>query len=127
MAETHLEGLSDFLEFLCGKYGVDRKRVFLEYSSKPPPSIRGGRPGYYDGLLSHREKDGNAEFLITVFKIARDPFLTLGHEFAHLVEDLKAGQIRKRLAPPDDAREKEFDNQARLDLDQFMTRRKIDE
>ena len=76
--------------------------------------------------MSHREKDGNVEFLITVFKIARDPLLTLGHEFAHLVEYLKAGQIRKHLAPPDDARERVFDNQARLDLDQFLRERKID-
>jgi hypothetical protein len=111
---------------LCRKYGVDKRRVFLEYSSKPPPSIKGGRFGFYDGLLSQREKDGNVEFLITVFRIARDPLLTLGHEFAHLVDDLKSGKIPKPLAPPEDSREREFDNQARRNLDQFLEQRKID-
>jgi hypothetical protein len=111
---------------LCRKYGVDKRRVFLEYSSKPPPSIKGGRFGYYDGLLSQREKDGNVEFLITVFRIARDPLLTLGHEFAHLVDDLKSRKIPKPLAPPEDTREREFDKQARRNLDQFLEQRKID-
>jgi hypothetical protein len=101
------------------------RRVFLEYSSKPPPSIKGGRFGYYDGLLSQREKDGNVEFLITVFRIARDPLLTLGHEFAHLVDDLKSRKIAKPLGPPEDTREREFDNQATRDLDQFIAHRKI--
>lgn len=120
------EGLADFLEFLCSLYGVDNTRVFLEYSSELPPTIKGGRVGYYDGLLSQREKDGNLEFLITVFRIARDPLLTLGHEFAHLVDNLKSRKIRKPLGPPDDTREREFDNQAGLDLDQFLKQRKID-
>jgi hypothetical protein len=111
---------------LCRKYGVNKKRVFLEYSSKPPPPVKGGRLGYYDGLLSNREKDGNLEFLITVFNIARDPLLTLGHEFAHLVDDLQSRKIRKPLGPPDDIREREFDNRARRDLDHFLTQRKID-
>ncbi len=111
---------------MCRKYGVDRTRVFLEYSSKPPPAIRGGRFGYYDGLLSQREKDGNVEFLITVFRIARDPLLTLGHEFAHLVDDVKSRKIPKPLAPPEDSREREFDDQARRNLEQFLEQRKID-
>ena len=111
---------------MCRKYDVDRRRVFLEYSSKPPPPIKGGKFGYYDGLLSQREKDGNVEFLITVFRIARDPLLTLGHEFAHLVDDLKSTKIHKPLGPPEDSREREFDNQARRNLDQFLAQRKID-
>ena len=94
------EGFTDFLDFLCEKHGVHRNRVFIEYSSKPSPPIRGGRPGYYDGLLSSRQKEGHVEFLITVFKIARDPLLTLGHEFAHLVDDLKSGKVGKPLGPP---------------------------
>ena len=115
-----------FLEFLCGKYGVDRNHLFVEYSSKPPPSVRGSRPGYYDGLLSYREKGGHVEFLITVFRAARDPLLTLGHEFAHLVADLKTGKIDKPLGPPDNVVERKFDDQARRDLNEFLTQKKID-
>lgn len=111
---------------MCEKYGVDMRRVFIEYSSRHPPSIKGGRPGYYDGLLSYREKDGRVEFLITVFEAARDPLLTLGHEFGHLVDDLKSGNVGKPLGPPDDTREREFDDQAIRDLNEFWTQRKID-
>ena len=119
------DGFADFLEFLCKKYSVDGNRVFIEYSSKPPPPIKGSHPGYYDGLLSYRKQGGEVEFLITVFEAARDPLLTLGHEFAHLVEDLKSGKIGKPLGPPDDSREREFDNQALRDLNRFWTQRKI--
>jgi hypothetical protein len=127
MIETHYpEGFTDFLEFLCAKYGVDRNHVFIEYSSKPPPPVRGSRPGYYDGLLSHREKGGHVEFLITVFRAARDPLLTLGHEFAHLVADLRTGKIGKQLGPPDDVLERKFDDQARQDRNEFSTQKKID-
>ena len=111
---------------MCRKYGVDKRRVFLEYSSKTPPSIKGGRFGYYDGLLSQRAKDGTLEFLITVFRIARDPLLTLGHEFAHLVDDLKSRKIPKPLAPPEDTRETEFDSKARRNLLEFLAQRKVD-
>jgi len=75
---------------------------------------------------SYREKNGRVEFLITVFKAAQDPLLTLGHEFAHLVEDLRSGNIGKRLGPPDDVRESKLDDQARLDLEQFWMQKKID-
>ncbi|OLD08187.1 MAG: hypothetical protein AUI95_03810 [Crenarchaeota archaeon 13_1_40CM_3_52_4] len=126
METRYPEGFTGFLEFLCDKYRVDRKRVFIEYSSRPPPPIKGGSPGYYDGLLSYREKNGRVEFLITVFKAAQDPLLTLGHEFAHLVEDLRSGNIGKRLGPPDDVRESKLDDQARLDLEQFWMQKKID-
>ena len=127
MIETRYpEGFTDFLEFLCGKYGVDRNHLFVEYSSNPPPPVRGSRPGYYDGLLSCREKGGHVEFLITVFRAARDPLLTLGHEFAHLVADLKTGKIGKPLGPPDDVLERKFDDQARGDLNAFLTQKKID-
>jgi hypothetical protein len=85
-----------------------------------PPPIEGGLPGYYDGLLSFRKKAGRVEFLITVFEAARDPLLTLGHEFAHLVDDLKSSNIGKPLGPPDDAREKMFDDLARQDLNEFL-------
>jgi hypothetical protein len=105
---------------------VDRRRVFIEYSSKPPPPIKGGRPGYYDGLLSYRKIGGQVQFLITVFKAARDPLLTLGHEFAHLVEDYQSGNIGKDLGPPDDARESKFDDQARLYLKQFWIQKTIE-
>jgi hypothetical protein len=127
MIETHYpESFRDFLEFLCEKYGVDKNHVFIEYSSKPPPPVKGSRPGYYDGLLSYREKGGYVEFLITVFRAARDPLLTLGHEFAHLVADLKTGKIGKPLGPPDDVLERKFDDQARGDLNEFLTQKKID-
>ena len=127
MAETYYpEGFIEFLEFLCEKHGVDRSQVFSEYSSKPPPPIKGSRLGYYDGLLSSRKKGNRIEFLITVFRVAQDPLLTLGHEFAHLVDDLKSQNIGKPLRPPDDAREREFDNRARLDLDAFMVQSNID-
>jgi hypothetical protein len=128
MTEPHYpEDFTNFLEFLCEKYGVDRRRVSIEYSSKPPPAVMGTRPGYYDGLLSYREKNGQVEFLITVFAVAQNPLLTMGHEFAHLVEDLRSGSIGKHLGPPDDDREGKFDDQARLDLDQFRMQKKIDE
>src|SRR5438552_15386575 len=125
MSTQYPEGFADFLGFLCEKYDVDRSRVFIEYSSKPPPPVRGSRPGYYDGLLSYREKGGHVEFLITVFRAARDPLLTLGHEFAHMVDDLKSGKIGKPLGPPDDSLERRFDSQALRDLDQFWMQRKI--
>lgn len=118
------EGFKDFTEFLCRKYGIDAKLISIEYSSRAPPTVKGGRLGYYDGLLSSRQRHGNAEFLITVFNVARDPLLTLGHEFAHLVEDLKSRNVIKPLGPPDDAREKEFDNQARRDLNEFVRQRR---
>ena len=111
----------DLLEFLCEKYGVDRSRVFVDYSSRPPPPLKGGRAGYYEGLLSYREKQGRLEFEITVFKISREPLLTLTHEFAHLVKNLKAGDFAKQLRPPDDAAEKTFDDQARKDLAEFWS------
>jgi hypothetical protein len=127
VAETYYpERFIEFLEFLCAKHEVDRSQVFTEYSSKPPPPVKGGRLGYYDGLLSSRKKGNRIEFLITVFKIAHDPLLTLGHEFAHLVDDLKSQNIGKPLGPPDDGRETEFDNRARLDLDEFIMQSKID-
>lgn len=122
------EGFRAFLDFLCVKYGVDGDRIFLEFSLHPPPPVKGGRLGYYDGLLSSREKRGTVEFLITVFKVAKDPLLTLGHEFAHLVDDLKSRNIGKPLSPPDDVRESAFDIQARRDLNEFQLRqKKIDE
>jgi len=116
------DGFRDFLTFLCEKYNVDPGRVFIRYDSGPPPSLRGTRFGYYDGLLSYREREGNPEFLITVFKIARDPLLTLGHEFAHMVEDLKRGSAGRSLGPPDEAREKQFDRLAMHDLAEFRAR-----
>lgn len=114
---------SELLEFLCKKYHVDEGHVFVEYSSRPPPALKGGRSGYYDGLLSFREKDGHPEFLITVFKISRDPLLTLAHEFAHLVKNLKAEAFDKQLGPPDDRAEAFFDDQARRDLAEFESTR----
>jgi hypothetical protein len=113
------DGFRGFLAFLCKKYNVDQRRVFVAYDPGPPPPLRGARLGYYDGLLSYREREGNPEFLITVFKIARDPLLTLGHEFAHLVEDLNRGSAGRSLGPPDEAREKQFDRFAMQDLAEF--------
>ena len=113
-------GFLDFLEFLCKKYGVDRTTVFVEFNPSSPPRLRGNIPGYYDGLLSHRERNGRSEFLITVFEIAQNPLLTLGHEFAHLVEDL-ANVTRGSLGPPDEAREKRFDRIAMRDLEEFRS------
>src|SRR5947209_19037204 len=88
---------ADFVLFLCEKYCIDRNQLFVEYSSRLPPPIKGTRPGYYEGLLSYREKDGHNEFLITVFKASREPLLTLAHEFAHLVKNLKSGNFDKHL------------------------------
>ncbi len=117
---------NDFLAFLCKKYGVSGSQVSVEYSSNRPPPLQGGGHGYYDGLLSYREKDGNPEFLITVFKVAREPLLTLGHEFAHLVEDLKSGNIDKPLGPPDNADEmRKLDDQALRDLRQFQAQKQF--
>jgi hypothetical protein len=120
---TYPDGFTEFLAFLCRKYGVDPMQVFVNYDSNPPPRLRGTRPGYYDGLLSYREREGKPEFLITVFKIARDPLLTLGHEFAHLVDDLRQGSAGKHLSSPDEAREKNFDILAIQDLGEFQARR----
>jgi len=110
---------ADFVLFLCEKYRIDRSQLFVEYSSRPPPPLKGTRAGYYEGLLSYREKNGHSEFLITVFKASREPLLTLGHEFAHLVKNLKSGNFDKHLRPPDDAAERIFDNQAINDLAEF--------
>jgi hypothetical protein len=112
---------SDFLAFLCEKYRVDRSRLFVEYSSGAPPPLKGTRAGYYEGLLSYREKDGNTEFLITVFNASRDPLLTLAHEFAHLVKNLRSGNFEKHMRPPDDSAEKLLDAQALKDLAEFQS------
>jgi len=113
------EQFASFLVFLCKKYRVDRNRLFVEYSSRPPPPLKGTRAGYYEGLLSFREKDGKTEFLITVFKISREPLLTLAHEFGHLVRNLKSGNFDKHMRPPDDEAERTLDNQALKDLAEF--------
>jgi len=110
---------ADFLDFLCEKYHMDRSRLFIEYSSRPPPPLKGTRAGYYEGLLSYREKSGHSEFLITVFNASREPLLTLAHEFAHLVKNLKSGNFDKHLGPPDDTTERTLDNQAINDLAEF--------
>src|SRR6266852_6063582 len=124
MEETgYPDQFADFLVFLYEKYHVDRNRLFVEYSSGSPPPLKGTRAGYYEGLLSYREKDGHAEFLITVFKASREPLLTLAHEFGHLVKNLKSGSFDKHLRPPDDATERMLDGQALNDLDEF---RKLD-
>jgi hypothetical protein len=115
------DGFIGFLEFLCRKYRIDRSQVFIEFDFKAPPPVKGGRFGYYDGLLSYRERAGRFEFLITVFSIASDPLLTLGHEFAHLVDDMRSGNVGKLLRPPDDVRERKFDDQAREDLSLYRT------
>jgi hypothetical protein len=117
--DEYPEQFADFLAFLCEKYRIDRNRLFVEYSSRPPPPLKGPRAGYYEGLLSFREKEGHVEFLITVFKASREPLLTLAHEFAHLVKNLKSRNFDKLLRPPDDAIEKTFDDQAVNDLAEF--------
>ena len=120
MEETEYpDQFADFVAFLCEKYRVDSDRLFVEYSSRAPPPLKGARAGYYEGLLSYREKDGHVEFLITVFKASREPLLTLAHEFGHLVKNLKSGNFEKHLRPPDDAAEKTLDNQALNDLAEF--------
>ena len=118
---TYPDQFADFLEFLCEKYRVDRNWLFVEYSSKPPLPLKGTRAGYYEGLLSYREKSGHSEFLITVFKASRQPLLTLAHEFAHLVKNLKSGNFDKHLRPPNNAAEKAFDKQALNDLTEFQS------
>jgi len=121
MEETdYPEQFADFLVFLCEKYRVDKNRLFVEYSSKRPPPIIGSRAGYYEGLLSHRERNGHTEFLITVFTISREPLVTLAHEFAHLVKNLKSETFEKHMRPPDDTAEKMFDEQALNDLAEFQ-------
>jgi hypothetical protein len=120
MEETkYPDQFADFLVFLCEKYRVDRDRLFVEYSSRPPPPLKGTRAGFYEGLLSFRERDGNTEFLITVFKISREPLLTLAHEFGHLVKNLKSGNFDRHMRPPYDATERTLDNQALNDLAEF--------
>ncbi len=122
MEETEYpDQFAEFLAFLCEKYRIDRSRLFVEYSSRPPLPLKGTRAGYYEGLLSFREKDGRVEFLITVFKASREPLLTLAHEFAHLVKNLKSGNFDKHLRPPDDAVERAFDEQAVNDLAEFRS------
>ena len=99
--------------------------MFIEYTSRPPPPLKGGSPGYYDGLLSYRENDGHPEFLITVFKAAHNPLLTLAHEFNHLVRDLGSGNFRKSLTPPDESVERALDDQASIDLTEFETAQRL--
>ena len=110
---------ADLIAFLCEKYHVDRNGLFVEYSSRPPPPLKGTRAGYYEGLLSYRQRNGHTEFLITVFKASREPLLTLAHEFAHLVKNLKTGNFDKHLRPPDDETERLLDKQAMADLAEF--------
>ena len=122
MKETgYPDQFAEFLAFLCNKYGVDRNRLFLEYSSRTPPPLKGGKRGYYEGLLSYREKNGRSEFLITVFKVSREPLLTLAHEFAHLVRNLQLGSFEKPLRQPDNATERMLDKQATNDLAEFQS------
>jgi hypothetical protein len=113
---------NDLLVFLCQKYHIDNNRVFVEYSSRPPPRLKGGTAGFYEGLLSYRKKDGQNEFLITVFRVSREPLLTLAHEFAHLVRNLESGNFDKELEPPDEVAEKLLDEQARKDLSEFQNK-----
>ncbi len=121
MEETkYPDQFADFLVFLCEKYHVERNGLFVEYSSRPPPPLKGTRAGYYEGLLSFREKDGNTEFLITVFQISREPLLTLAHEFGHLVRNLKSGDFNRHMRPPDDEAERGLDDQALKDLAEFQ-------
>jgi hypothetical protein len=116
----HPREFNDLLMFLCKKHHIDSNRVFVEYSSRPPPQLKGGIAGFYEGLLSYRKKDGQNEFLITVFKVSREPLLTLAHEFAHLVRNLDAGNFDKELEPPDEEAEKMLDEQALKDLSEFQ-------
>ena len=111
---------NQLLLFLCEKYQIDNRRVFVEYSSRPPPRLKGGEAGFYEGLLSFRKKDGQNEFLITIFRVSREPLMTLAHEFAHLVRNLKSGNFDKELEPPDDATETMLDEQASQDLLEFQ-------
>jgi hypothetical protein len=116
------EHFLQFYDYLCNKYAIDKSRLFVEYSSSAPPSLKGGRLGYYDGLLSFRKRNGRTEFLITVFSVSRDPLLTLAHEFAHLVKDMNSGEIEEELRPPDDSAEKTFEDQAHKDVAEFKAR-----
>jgi hypothetical protein len=121
MEETkYPDQFADFLLFLCKKYRVDRNRLFVEYSSSPPPPLKGTMAGYYEGLLSFRERDGNTEFLITVFQISREPLMTLAHEFGHLVRNLKSGDFNRHMRPPEDEAERTLDDQALKDLAEFQ-------
>src|SRR5713101_7868769 len=122
MEETEYpDQFADFLKFLCEKYRIDRSRLFVEYSSRQPPPLKGTRAGYYEGLLSYREKTGHPDFLITVFKASREPLLPLAHEFAHLVKNLKSANFDKHMRPPDDSAEKLLDAQALKDLVEFQS------
>ncbi len=124
MNETsYPDGFLEFIDFMCKKYELDRSRLFIDYSTNHPPPVKGRRPGYYDGLLSFREKEGHPEFLITVFDVSRNPLLTLAHELVHLVRDLKLGTMNKDLGPPNDRLEREIDEQALRDLSDFRASR----
>ena len=113
----------ELLKFLCEKYHIDENRVFVEYIARSPPRLRGGIAGFYEGLLSHRRKEGQNEFLITVFKVSREPLLTLAHEFAHLVRNLQSGSFDKDLGPLDEETERMLDEQAMKDLSEFERKR----
>ena len=110
----------DLLMFLCDKYQINIKRVFVEYSSRPPPRLKGGEAGFYEGLLSFRKKNGQNEFLITIFRVSHEPLMTLAHEFAHLVRNLRSGNFDKELEPPDEKDERMLDEQASKDLAEFQ-------
>ena len=121
MERTNLpREFNELLLFLCEKYHIDDRRVFVEYSPRPPPRLKGGEVGFYEGLLSYRRKDGQDEFLITIFRVSREPLMTLAHEFSHLVRNLESGNFDKELEPPDEVAERMLDEQALRDLDQFQ-------
>ena len=82
-------------------------------------------PWWFTLLVPFKEQrqrlfNGQTEFLITVFKLSREPLLTLAHEFAHLVKNLKSGNFDKHLRPPDDETERTLDSQAIADLAEFQ-------
>src|SRR5712692_6961440 len=87
---------ADLIAFLCEKYHVDRNGLFVEYSSRPPPPLKGTRAGYYEGLLSYRQRNGHIEFLITVFKASPDPRSRVRSP-SHEPEDRK---FRQTPTPP---------------------------
>ena len=62
---------------------------------------------------------GSSGSSLTVFKASREPLITLAHEFAHLVKNLKSGNFDKHIGPPDDTAERILDNQAINDLAEF--------
>jgi len=95
---------TEFLAFLCEKYRVGQKRLFVEYSPRLLP-LKGTRAGYYEGTTLFPRKEWSNRISDHGFKLSREPLLTL-HTSSPPSQESESGNFAKHLRPPDDETEK---------------------